>query len=261
MIKPLLDVIFRSGKRMNTLLLLGDGPREMELLLRHLDTTRQALLPQIRLLENHSLVTGSTDIYELTTIGKRIVDDMVPLLDTMSVLDNGIDYWGTHKFDFIPDHLLAKISRLKDFKTIRPSLSEMFELNKQYLEYSIKSTSIYKLATFFHPDFPAFFSQLTASNINIHFIITEDAFDKLRTDRYEDYERLVTNDLINLFVYPGKIDILTYTYNDHCILMRLLRHNGDTDPTHIICSSPDAVEWGKELFEYFLKDSIPIAGM
>lgn len=242
-------------------MLLKDGPREMELMLRHLDTTRQALLPQVRILEDHSLVTGSNDIYELTTIGKLIVDDMVPLLDTMNVLDNDIDYWGTHKFDFIPDHLLTKISLLKDFKTIKPSLSEMFELNKEYMEYSKRSASIYKVATYFHPDFPAFFSQLTAKNVTIHFIITEEAFNKLRTDRYEDYESLVENDLINLFVYPGEIDILAYTYNDHCILMRLLRDNGDTDPTHIICSNPDAVEWGKELFEYFLKDSIPITGI
>lgn len=261
MMKPLLDVIFRSDKRKNTLMLLKDGPMEMELMLRHLDTTRQALLPQVRVLEEHSLVTGSHDTYELTTIGKRIVEDMVPLLDTMSVLDNDIDYWGTHKFDFIPEHLLTKISLLKDLKIIRPSLSEMFELNKEYMEYSKRSASIYKVATFFHPDFPTFFSQLTADNINVHFIITEDAFDKLRTDRYEDYEKLVNDSLVKMFVYRGRLDFLTFTYNDHCILLRLLKDNGDTDSTHVLCYNSDALEWGNELFEYFLKDSIPITGM
>ncbi|WP_406656772.1 winged helix-turn-helix domain-containing protein [Methanolobus sp. ZRKC2] len=232
----------------------------MRLILRHLNTTRQALLPQIRVLEDHSLVTGSNDIYKLTPIGELVVDAMVPLLDTMSVLDNDIDYWGTHKLDFIPDHLLAKMDLLDNFRTVKPPLSEMFELNKEFLEHSKRSESIYKVTTYFHPDFPALFSELTDNDINVHLIITEEAFDKLRTDRYEHYQKLVENDLIKLFVYPKKIDFLMYTYNDHCILMHLLKISGESDPTHIICHSPDAVKWGKELFEYFLKDSIPVAG-
>lgn len=259
--KPLIDVIFRSEKRKRTLLLLKDKPGSMEYLLDRLNTTRQALLPQIRILEDHFLVTGYDDVYELTTIGKLIVDEMHPLMGTVKVLDNDIDYWGTHKFDFIPDHLLMNIRELQDFRTIRPSLSEMFELNREYYEYAKKSSSMYKVTTYFHPDFPDFFEELTDNNVNINFVITSDAFAKLRSDRHGDFEKLLQNDLIDMFVYPKKIDLLTYTFNDHCILMRLLKNNGETDVTHIMCSNPSAIEWGQELFEHFLQDSLPVAEM
>jgi predicted transcriptional regulator len=65
----------------------------MEEILRSLDTNRQALLPQIRVLEEHYLVNHQNDVYKLTTIGKLLVDEMVPLLDIIEVLDIDIDYW------------------------------------------------------------------------------------------------------------------------------------------------------------------------
>ena len=44
--KSLIDVLFMSEKRKRVLLLLQDGTKEMEDILKSLDTTRQALLPQ-----------------------------------------------------------------------------------------------------------------------------------------------------------------------------------------------------------------------
>lgn len=74
--KSLLDVLFMSEKRRRVLLLLQDGTKEMEDILKSLDTTRQALLPQIRILKEHCLIDHYDDTYELTTIGKLIVDDI-----------------------------------------------------------------------------------------------------------------------------------------------------------------------------------------
>jgi len=111
--KPLLDVLFMSEKRKNALLLLNDGPQEMEYLLKSLGTTRQALLPQIRVLEEHHLVTSDKDIYQLTTLGKLITKDMISLLDVVDFLDVNIEYWGTHKLDFMPQHLFERMDELE----------------------------------------------------------------------------------------------------------------------------------------------------
>lgn len=94
--KQLIDVVFASDKRKNVLLLLKDGPEKMEDLLNSLETSRQALLPQIRILEEHNLVADSNDVYGLTTIGKLVVEEMVPLLEKVRVFDNNIEFWGTH---------------------------------------------------------------------------------------------------------------------------------------------------------------------
>ena len=49
--KALLDVLYASDKRMRVLLLLKEEPKETQELLKFLDTTRQALLPQMKILE------------------------------------------------------------------------------------------------------------------------------------------------------------------------------------------------------------------
>lgn len=112
--KRLLDVLFASEKRTNVLLFLQDGAKEMATLLELLDTKRNSLLPQMKILEEHHLIIHYNDTYELTTIGKLIVDDMIPLLDKTDVIDIDVDYWGSRDLDFIPPHLLEKIGHLKN---------------------------------------------------------------------------------------------------------------------------------------------------
>ncbi|MDW7733504.1 MAG: hypothetical protein SCH66_13885 [Methanolobus sp.] len=68
--KQITEVLLASDKRKNVLLLLQEGPLKMETLLESLDTTRSALLPQIKILKENHLISKSQDTYELTTIGK-----------------------------------------------------------------------------------------------------------------------------------------------------------------------------------------------
>lgn len=125
--KALLYVVFASEKRKNVLLLLQDGPQEMGYLLRSLDTTRQALLPQMRVLEEHYLVTNDKDIYELTNVGKLITEKMSHPLKMTDVLDVDVEYLGTHKLDFIPSHLLKRLDKLGPCNLITIALHEIFE--------------------------------------------------------------------------------------------------------------------------------------
>ena len=133
----------------NTLLLLQDGAKGIEYLLEPLDTTRQALLPQMRVLEEHHLVSRNKDVYELTTIGKLIVEDMVPLLSTLEVLDIDIDYWGMHKLDFMPSQLLRRIDELKTCNLIKVPFQEYLRKIKSSLK-ELKSQGPYSLSLHTH---------------------------------------------------------------------------------------------------------------
>jgi predicted transcriptional regulator len=256
--KPLLDVVFMSDKRKKVLLLLKDGAKGMEVILNALDTTRQALLPQIRILEENYLVIHQKDTYELTNIGKLLADEMAPLLGTLEMFDNNIDYWGTHKLDFLPSHLLSRISELGRCYLVNPSFSDIYQLNTEFYEHSMKSSSVFRVSTYFHPLYPQLYPALLKNNISIYLIISQDVLDQLRQKREPDFEKLLENELFNLYVYPKKADFLAFAYNDYYLLLRLLKVNGENDHQHILCPSQSAIEWGEELFEYYLKDSIQI---
>lgn len=258
--KSLLDVLFMSEKRKGVLLLLKDGTKETEYLLDCLDTTRQALLPQIRILQEHCLVSHFKDAYELTPIGKLIVDEMTLLLDKIEVLDTGIDYWTNHKMDFIPTHLLKRIDDLGKCKIINPHVTEMFEIDREFHEASKKSRAHFIITTYFHPKISDLADELINNNVELHFIISNDLFAKLYKEKYTEFAKFLQNNLVHFFVYPKKMDFQSVAYNDYYIILDLIKTNGELDVKRVLCNGNDSLKWGKDLFEYYLKDSIPISG-
>jgi predicted transcriptional regulator len=258
MTKPLLDVVFASEKRKNVLLLLQDGPKQMETLLKSLGTTRQALLPQIRTLEEHYLVFHFADVYELTTIGKLAAGKMVPLVGTIEVFDSDIDYWGTHKLDFIPPHLLKRINELGKCEITQPAITEIHEFNNEFYEHSKISGSVSRASTYFHPMYSTLYPQLMDRKVQIYLIITREVLDRLQNQPDPSFGKLLENDLFHLLVYPKKSNLLTFANNDYYFFMSLFKDTGEVDNKEILCSNPSAIEWGKELFEHYMKDSIPV---
>lgn len=256
--KALLDVIFASEKRKQALLLLKDGAREMEDLLKSLGTSRQALLPQMKILEKHSLVNRSKDSYELTVIGKLIVDEMVSLLDTIKVLDSDMDYWGTHKLDFIPQHLLNRINELADCEIINPPLTELYSMHKAINIKNNISESAYIVTSFLYPNHKQIFTEMLGQKMNVYFVVSNELLDKIKTEYFEDFKEFIKSKYFNFFVYRQNIDFIFFTVDDHHILISLLRKDGGFDNKYILCSSKSATEWGKELFEHCLKESLPI---
>ncbi len=255
--KALLDVLFRSEKRKHVLLLLKDGARGMEDLLTSLNTTRQALLPQIKVLEESYLVDHYDDTYELTTIGKLIVDEITPFLSTLEVL-NDIDYWGTRRLDFIPPHLFKRINQLQKCEIVRPSSVDIHDLNKTVMKTSYMSEFQRALCTFYHPDFPQFFSGLMQNSADVYFVTTPEVVDKLRTERIADFEELLKNELFHFYACSLKMDLLAIVFNNYHLLIRPLKSDGEIDSNHVLCSNPSALEWANELFDYYLKESVLI---
>ncbi|AFV22784.1 hypothetical protein Mpsy_0573 [Methanolobus psychrophilus R15] len=256
--KPLLDVIFASEKRKGVLLLLKDGSREMKDILRSLSTTRQALLPQIKVLEEHYLVAHYDDTYELTTIGKLIVDEMAPLLNTVETLDSDIDYWGTHDLNFIPPQFVQRIDELRECRVIKPSITDLYEIDKEFHEASKGSEFHYVITTFIHPDFYRLVHEMMNNNVQMYFVFPPDLLDKLQTAHYAELIEISKSELVNIFVYPKELGFLFFAFNDTHSMLSLTTNNGEFDGRYVLCRYKKSLEWEKELFEYYLKDSTPI---
>jgi len=256
--RQLLDVILNSEKRKKVLLLLKDGPHEMDTLLVSLDTTRQALLPQVRNLEEHHLVFHYQDTYELTVIGKLIVNEMLPLLNITEVLDTDIEYWGTHNLSFIPHSLLKRIDELKQCKSIDVPLHEIFSENKEFTETSKKSKSVFTVSSYAFPNFEKTLQELIANNISISIIVSRALSEKLFSEHFATIQELIKVPNISLYRYPEDFDFLQVSVNDYSLFLELLTNEGCCDNKKIVCSSNSAVEWGRDLFDHYLKNSIPI---
>ncbi|TGC06963.1 helix-turn-helix transcriptional regulator [Methanolobus halotolerans] len=253
--KPLIDVLFMSEKRKETLLLLQDGAKEMENLLTALDTTRAALLPQIRILEEHHLVSQDGDTYELTPMGKLIVDEMSHLLSNVDALDADIDYWGSHKLDFLPPHLLKRIGEIGKCNTITPTVPKTHYILKQFHKSSKKSEVIYSINTFFHPNFIELFDDLVRNDVEIHFILSQDLLDHMTEDYNKTFNSLINTNKFHFYLHPKNLGFMSLGVSKHHLMLTSLRKDGFFDNSRVLCNSQTAVEWGIELFNHYLNDS------
>lgn len=258
MIKPLIEVMFASEKRKEVLLLLQDGKKEMEYILKTLDTSRQSLLPQIRILEEHHLMSQDGDTYELTPIGELIVNRMSPLLSTVDALGADIDYWGSHILDFIPPHLLKRIGEIGKCKTITPTIPKTHYILKRFHESSKESGVLYGINTFFHPNFVELFDDLVRNNVEIHFILSHDLLDDM-TDNYNKiFNSLINTNKFHFYLLTKDVGFMSLGVSKRYLMLTSLRIDGFFDNKRILCNSQTAVEWGIELFNYYMKDSTRI---
>ena len=256
--KPLLDVIFASEKRKGVLLLLQDGAKEMDSLLESLSITRQALLPQIKVLEEHHLVDHYDDTYELTTIGELVVDKMAYLINTVETFDVDIDYWGTHKLDSIPPHLLERISELRKCTIVKPQVADINSLYKPFNLEKSTTKSVHLVGAFLYPDFYSTFTKLLENSFTIHYIISKELLDKIKEEQHEKFAALLKNKSFNLYVYNKEASFLFFVYDDVNLMIDFITNEGKFDIEHVSCGRKSALEWAKELFEYYLRDCTPI---
>ncbi|WP_370571669.1 transcriptional regulator FilR1 domain-containing protein, partial [Methanomethylovorans sp.] len=78
------------------------------------------------------------------------------------------------------------------------------------------------------------------------------------TEHSTQFEKLMQSELFHFYVYVGNLSFVGLACNDYYFMMRLLKSNGEYDTKYVLCDDKEALEWGKGLFEYYLKDSTPI---
>ena len=259
--KSLIEVIFMSEKRKKVLLLLQAGPLKMEDLLEALDTNRQGLLPQTRVLEDYHLMTKEGDVCSLTSIGELLVKQLFPLQGTVSVLDMDIDYWGSRELSFIPPELLDRFHELDSCTIIEPGMAELYEMNREFNEKIRASGSMNMVTTFLYPDFYKLFSEYVENNVEISLVLSNELAHKVKTDYRDEFKKLMEKGSINMFVSRLEMPFLSITLNDYCIFFRLLKKGLEFDSKQLMCCSSSALDWGKELFEHYLKHSVPMGSI
>ncbi|WP_406657524.1 winged helix-turn-helix domain-containing protein [Methanolobus sp. ZRKC2] len=253
--KPILDIIFASEKRKNMLLLLQDGPKEMETILRTLETTRQALLPQIRIMEEHHLIVHYDDAYKLTMPGKLIVNKMIPLVNTCRSLNKNIDFFASHNIDPIPSHIFERINEIRNCEIIEPSLVDIFEMNKDFVEEAYNSSSLSFLLAFSHPAFSEVIARLAEGDKNTSIIVNEEIFDKFKSEWYEEFKHYLACENVKFYLYRKDLELTCLSICERSFVLRLLSKNNKFSNKHLYCKDTGGHQWSKDFFDYYLKDA------
>lgn len=253
--RSLLEIIFMSEKRKNLLLFLRNGPRRMEEILEVLDVTRHALLPQIKILSESSLVIKEKDVCRLSEIGELVVGDMLPLIGTLTVLEENYDYWTEHDLSSIPLPLLKRIRELGSCEIIEPELSDMFNLNKDIIAQAFGSGFVFGATAFLHPSYPSLLVDLVKNGIDVSIIMTENALEKHKIDHMQELKMFLNSGSGKLYLYPNDMKLASLFIAETFVMMCLFDRKGRYDRKDLIFRNDAAINWGKELFGFYLLSS------
>lgn len=254
----LTELVFRSEKRTNLLLFLRDGPKNIEDIKKNLNLDPISILPQIKKLKERDLILQKDHTYELSIIGRAIVDRVFPLMSTLEVLEDNFDYWSKRKLEGIPPFLRARIGELKNCKLIRPEVSNMFELNPEFVENLLLSSQVCSFTSFFHPSFASLYLTLAKKSNEIFLIFTWSVLQRFKTDYKDSLQTLIDSENACIFVFAGEPKIAGFTVTDRFFLFTILPEAKSFEHESLFSQEPEALKWGTDLFSYLQKETFHV---
>jgi predicted transcriptional regulator len=254
----LMELVFRSEKRRDLLIFLKDKPRSMDEIQAHLCVDSVSILPQLKKLKDRKLILQKDHTYELSIMGKAIVDRMPPLLDTLEVLENNFDYWSRRNFEGIPPVFRSRIWELKNCKLIRPDLSHMFELDPEFVENLLLSRQVLGFSSYFHPSFIPLYLEIAKKEAEISIMLTEPVLKRFKADFSEDLQTLIEFEHVNLSLFPKDQKLAGFTVTDRFFLLTVLPQIKFFENESLFSSEPKALKWGTDLFLHLQKEAVQV---
>lgn len=255
----LVDVVFRSQKRRDLLLLLGEKPRTIEEIKTLLDVSPTAILPQIKRLTDSDLVIQKNGNYELTDMGGQVFKKVQSLVNVLSLLEKD-NYWIEHDLNGIPPYLLEKMGDLKDCSLVKTDPSQIFEPNTELLNFFSSSKYLMAFSSFYRPEFLPLYSKLGRMDADVTLIFTESVLEKILYNYERKIKKLASMQNTELFVCKDGVKLAELIVSDHGMMISLFDRNGRFYHDYIYCSEPQAMNWARELFEFYKSRASQVNG-
>ncbi len=125
---------------------------------------------------------------------------MNPLLNTIEVIEENPQYWATRDLSSIPSEFTRKLGKLGDCMVIEPDINHLFDLPEEYTENLHKSAKVKTMFSYFHPLYPAMYSEIAERGVELDLIFTEMVYERMIAECYEEINTMANAKNTNLFI-------------------------------------------------------------
>lgn len=245
----LIDLVFRSDKRKNLLILLDSGSKSIDEIKDELDVTATSILPQIKKLIDSDLIVQEDRMYKLTVLGEFIIKKVKPLISALDVVEKNNSYWTGHDLNSIPHHLLERIAELGDCTLIEPDLNHIYEPSQKIIDSMVNAKIASTFASYFNPAYLPLYVELGRKDVELSLNFTQSVWDHLSNEQSNMIKELMGMDNVSIYI-SREVKISEITVTNEIMLLGLFDKNGKFDHQFILSFEPGARKWGQELFDY-----------
>ncbi|HII78870.1 MAG TPA: winged helix-turn-helix domain-containing protein [Methanosarcina sp.] len=249
---PLLELIFLSEKRKDLLLFLKEGPKNIEEIKKHLNTSAVAILPQIKKLREDFLVFKTEDSYILSPLGIAVVERMRAMTGLLNVFGNHYEFWASHAVECIPASLRSRIGDLEKCTFSEPpDWTRLFEPHREFVEKLTISGRINGISSIFHPLYPSLFLSFAKKGVDVSLLVTPPVYERIKVEYRTDLGEFLNLDNTCFYVCNENIEF-SHVVTDKFLSLSLPFSNGAYDHAQdIMCFTPIGLKWGEDLFAYY----------
>lgn len=246
----LIDIVFRSQKRRELLLLLGESSRTMEEIKTIFKVSPIAILPHLKKLTDSSLVTQKNGSYELTDLGDQVFKKVQSLVNILILLERN-NYWLEHDLSGIPQYLIERIGDLKNCNLVERAPDQIFEPDQELLNTISSSRYLMVFSSIYRPEFQVLYSESERLKSETTFIFTESVLEKFLCDHDQKMKEFAMVQNTELFVCNDGIKLAELIVSDCWMKVSLFDSNGKFYHDYICSSESQAISWAAELFEFY----------
>jgi predicted transcriptional regulator len=257
--QSLISLILFSERRRDLLFLLKNEPKDIDSIKKILKVDAGSIQPHIKKMKGAGLINEKNKLYSLSEIGEVVAENMWPLLNTVEVFEENIEYWKNHDLDSIPGFLLERIDELGHFEVLEPDAGHLAETPKTLLENMLCSTEIMTFVSYFHPEAPFIYSKLAESGAEVTLCITQNVAERLFSSSYrEETIKLLRAKNSKIFLLRKQASVPSIIVTDRFLVFKLYEMDGKLRDQMILSIGEQALCWGKELFRHCIEAAEPL---
>ena len=254
-VEQILRLLSCSDLRNNLAQALRNGKKmTLSELSEHVGASSPACVHALRELTKESVTRQDEKRnYLLTNIGEIVTRKFAEVNATITALSHHKEFWLARDLGDIPKPLLDKIGSLADSEIVSSTAADLFGVFNTFFKLLENSKEIRSIPSSFIGDTTTLLIKLVDKNIDIKLIFTPDVLNA--TLKAADSKDLAAALKKNLKIFKiEKQPNFAATVTDYFFFIGFFKPDGQFDWSNGLLSySPDALEWGKELYAYYVE--------
>ena len=251
----LLKLIVSSGVRAKMMMSLMEECKTSGQLRDELGGSSSTIIHAARDLERENLLVEREDGYHLTPIGYVISSKLSDMVESTAVLEKNKDFWLTHDVQGIPEEFLERIGELKEMTIVRSTPTDVIKALSYYIKLVRNVKNLEGVSPIMHPDFPKVIEKLVERDAVVKLILTKEIFEMGKKKYSRLFQELINKRNFQVWICEVPIRI-AFTVTEEFLSLALFHTDGTFDSNNdLISKNKGAINWGRELFEYYQKQS------
>lgn len=245
-----------SDVRTKIILSLSESDKGLNEFRSELDLQSSSISRALKALEKEDMVFKREDKYFLSGFGKIIGLKLENIFKSVHTIKKCEKIWLNHYINGIPSFLIKKMGSFNNSFIIESTHMDIIKPYTYYSEILSKCNKIRAISSIFYYPFLQLYEERFENNAEVEMILTTLILDVvLKTIPLDRLEEMISSGYFKLLEIDEDVN-MQFTVTEEFVSIGLFSDEGLYDATMMLISyDADAISWGNELFDHYLKKS------